>query len=154
LLGAAAYFAVHSAGDWIWTFPAVGIVFFLLAGIGLSGDGPRALPVRVAWTGAGVAAAVALLAFAPVWVAASITAHVARHPGTGPRAHRTGAPRPDPLSTDPLVPEAQLAKTPAGAIPPLRDAVGKEPDAAALRYLLGDALLRAGQKAAAQRELQ
>jgi Flp pilus assembly protein TadD len=32
--------------------------------------------------------------------------------------------------------------------------VGKEPDAAALRYLLGDALLRAGRRAAAKRELE
>lgn len=154
LLGAAAIFAVHSAGDWIWTFPAVGIVFFLLAGIGLSGDDPRALPGRAAWTGAAVAAAVAVLAFAPVWVSASITSHVAQHPGADPHAELTWARRLDPLSTDPLVTEAQLAKTPAAAIPPLRDAVGKEPDAAALRYLLGDAELRAGRKAAAKRELE
>ncbi|HEU5213576.1 MAG TPA: O-antigen ligase family protein [Gaiellaceae bacterium] len=154
LLGAATYFAVHSAGDWIWTFPAVGIVLFLFAGIGLSGDDPPALPGPAAWTGAGVAAAVVLLAFAPVWVAASITSHVAEHPGTDPHADLTWARRLDPLSPDPFVTEAQLAKTPAGAIPPLRDAVSKEPDAAALRYLLGDALLGAGQKTAAQRELQ
>ncbi len=154
LLGAAAYFAVHSAGDWIWTFPAVGIVFFLLAGIGLSGNDPPALPGRAAWTGAAVAAAVAVLAFAPVWVSASITSHVAEHPGADPHADLTWARRLDPLSTDPLVTEAQLAQTPAAAIPPLREAVGKEPDAAGLRYLLGDALLRAGRKASAKRELQ
>jgi len=154
LLGAAAYFAVHSAGDWIWTFPAVGVVFFLLAGIGLSGDEPRALPGRAAWTGAAVAAAVALLAFAPVWVSASITSHVAEHPGADPHADLAWARRLDPLSTDPLVTEAQLAKTPAAAIPPLREAVTREPDAAALRYLLGDAQLHAGRKAAARVQLE
>jgi hypothetical protein len=153
LLGAAAYFAVHSAADWIWTFPAVGIVFFLLAGTGLSGDDPPALPGRAAWTGAAVAAAVAVLAFAPVWVSASITSHVAEHPGSDPHADLAWARRLDPLSTDPLVTEAQLAKTPAAELSPLRRAVSKEPQAAALRYLLGDALLRAGQEQAARREL-
>ncbi len=154
LLGAAAAFGVHSAGDWIWTFPAVGIVFFLLAGIGLSGDDPPALPGRASWTGAAVAVAVAVLAFTPVWISARITSHVAEHPGADPHADLTWARRLDPLSTDALVTEAELTKTPAAAIPPLRDAVGKEPDAAALRYLLGDALLRAGRRAAAKRELE
>ena len=95
-----------------------------------------------------------MIACTPVWISARITSHVAGHPGADPHADLTWARRLDPLSTDPLVTEAQLAKTPAPAIPPLRDAVGKEPDAAALRYLLGDAELRAGEKAAAKRELR
>jgi cytochrome c-type biogenesis protein CcmH/NrfG len=144
---------VHSAGDWIWTFPAVGVVFFLFAGIGLSSDEATALPGRAAWTGAAVAAAVGVLALAPVWVSSSITTHVAEHPGADPHADLSWARRLDPLSTDPLVTEAQLAKTPAAAIPPLRRAVSKEPDAAALRYLLGSAELRAGRKAAARIQL-
>jgi hypothetical protein len=153
LLGAGAYFFVHSAGDWIWTFPAVGIPFFLLVGIGLTEDDPPPLAARAAWPAAVVAAVIALAAFAPVWVAASITTHVQEHPGKDPHADLVWARRLDPLSTDPLVAEAQLAKTPAAAIPPLRAAVDKEPRAAANRYLLGDAYLRAGRRAEARAQL-
>ncbi len=154
LLGAGAYFAVHSAADWIWTFPAVGILFFLLVGTGASPDDPPTLPGRVAYPLAGVAAAVAVLVFAPVWTSARITAEELDNPGSDPHADLAWARRLDPLSTDPLVAEAELAARPADAIPPLEQAADREPRSAAVRYQLGQALLRAGRRAEARTELE
>ena len=128
LLGAGAYFAVHSAADWIWTFPAVGILFFLLVGTGASPDDPPALPGRVAYPLAGVAAAVAVLVFAPVWTSARITADELDNPGSDPHADLAWARRLDPLSTDPLVAEAELARAACGRDPAAR--AGGRPRAA------------------------
>jgi hypothetical protein len=58
-----------------------------------------------------------------------------------------------PLSTAPYEAEAGLAKPPANILP-LRAAVRKEPRQLSLRFELGLAYLRAGQKAAAVRELE
>ena len=44
--GALVYFAVHAAGDWVWTFPAVGLPLFALVGIALAPVGGRALTGR------------------------------------------------------------------------------------------------------------
>ncbi len=154
LLGAGTYFAVHSAADWIWTFPAVGILFFLLVGTGASPDDPPALPGRVAYPLAGVAAAVAVLVFAPVWTSARITSEELDNPGSDPHADLAWARRLDPLSTEPLVAEAELAARPADAISPLEKAADREPRSAALRYQLGVALLDAGRHAEARAELE
>ena len=40
-LGASVYFIVHASGDWIWTFPAVGLPVFALVGISLAGTDLR-----------------------------------------------------------------------------------------------------------------
>ena len=154
LLGAGAYFVVHSAADWIWTFPAVGILIFLRVGTGASPDDPPGLPGRAAYPLAGVAAAVALLAFAPVWTSARITADELDNPGSDPHADLAWARRLDPLSTEPLLAEAELAARPADAIPPLRKAADREPHSAAVRYQLGVALQRAGRDAEARTELE
>ncbi|MGZ8648148.1 MAG: O-antigen ligase family protein, partial [Solirubrobacteraceae bacterium] len=154
LLGAGAYFVVHSAADWIWTFPAVGVLFFLLAGTGASPDDPPALSTRAAYPLAGMAAVLGLLVFAPVWTSARITAQELDHPGGDPHADLTWARRLDPLSTEPLLAEAELARRPADAIPPLARAADGEPRSAAVRYLLGQALLQAGRRADARRELE
>ena len=37
-LGTLAFFAVHASGDWVWTFPAIGIPVFLVPGIALASD--------------------------------------------------------------------------------------------------------------------
>ena len=47
-LGTAAYFTVHSGGDWVWTIPAIGVAVFVVAGICLSDDRSAPLPGRVA----------------------------------------------------------------------------------------------------------
>ena len=47
LLGTGVYWVVHSAVDWIWTLPAVGLPFFLLLGIGARpGTARTSLPRR------------------------------------------------------------------------------------------------------------
>jgi hypothetical protein len=153
LLGAAVYFLVHASGDWIWTFPAVGILFFLLAGIGLSRDDPPALGSRVTIPAAVVTAAVGLVAFAPPWLSARITSDELERPGADPHHDLRWARRLDPVSTDPLVVEGQLAQG-AKAIPPLEDAADREPRAAGTRYLLGLAYLDAGRRDDAVRELR
>ena len=73
ILGSAIYWLVHSAGDWIWTFPAVGIPLFLMLGIGASSESRRPLRTRVGLAAAVVPAAVALFAFVPPWLSARFT---------------------------------------------------------------------------------
>ena len=67
-LGTAAYFAVHTGGDWVWTIPAVGLPVFVIAGIALSEDRSSPLPGRVAIPAGIVAVLAALLAFSPPWL--------------------------------------------------------------------------------------
>jgi O-Antigen ligase len=153
LLGAGVYFAVHTGGDWVWTFPAIGVPVFLLLGIGSSPDGGRPLPAVAAVPAGLVALAAALFAFAPPWLSAKFT----------DRAYEAGSPaqaaddlrwarRLDPLAIDPLLAEAALA-TPPSNLPPLERAVRAQPRDAEARFLLGLAYLDLGRKAAARREL-
>jgi hypothetical protein len=156
LLGAAAfgaftYFAVHVTGDWIWTFPAVGLPVFALVGIALSteeGMGPTGR-----WAGATAAAVVAfaLLLFVPPWLSARITTGVLA--GDTSAESLSWAKRLDPLSAEPYLAEAALAGTPEEAIPPLEDAVAKEPRAVSHRYQLGQAFLAVGRRAEARAQL-
>ena len=153
LFGTAVYFLVHASGDWVWTFPAVGILFFLFAGIGVSRDDPPPLGNRIALPGAVLAAAIGLFAFAPPWLSARITSDELEQPGADPHADLRWARRLDPISTEPLLAEGEL-ETGAKAIPPLEDAADREPRAAGTRYLLGVAYLDAGRRADAVRELR
>jgi hypothetical protein len=153
LFGTAVCFLVHASGDWVWTFPAVGILFFLLAGIGVSRDDPPALGNRVALPAAALATAIGLFAFAPTWVSARITSEELEHPGADPHADLRWARRLDPISTEPLLAEGEL-ETGARAIRPLADAAEREPRAAGTRYLLGVAYLDAGHQDDAVRELR
>ncbi len=154
ILAACVYWLVHAAGDWTWTFPAVGLPFFLLVGAGIARAGPPDLARRAAVPGAVVVAAAAVLLLAPPWLSARITADTAGRSVADPRGELTWARRLDPLSTEPLLAEAALARTPAAAVPPLADAAEREPRAAAVRYLLGLALLDAGRREEALRELE
>jgi hypothetical protein len=153
LLGASAYWLAHTAVDWVWTIPAVGLPAFLLVGIAASGDAPRPLPAKVALPAAAVALVISLLAFAPPWLSARLTDLAYRQTAAGAADDLRWARRFDPLSTDPLVAEATLARPPAN-IPPLEKAVEREPRRAELRYLLGVAYLDAGRRVAARRELR
>ena len=152
-LGAATYWIVHASGDWIWTFPAVGLPFFLLLGIACSSDGERPLTGRVGLPAAGVAVAAALFAFAPPWLSSRFTDQALRGAST-PREELRWARRLDPLSVEPLVAESVLARSPAAAVRPLERAAEKEPRSSAVRYLLGTAYLRAGRRVAGRAELE
>jgi hypothetical protein len=155
LAAAGAYGLAHATVDWVWTFPAVGVLFFLLLGIAnAGGTDDRAPPLLTARNAAllgMVLVIVAAGAFSPPWVSARLTSAALRDP-----AHAAGdlrwARRLDPLSVEPLLAEAKLAGSP-GDIRLLQRAVAKEPRRAGLHYRLGQAYLAAGRKRAARREL-
>jgi O-Antigen ligase len=150
-LGAVTYFLVHSSGDWIWTFPAVGILAFVLAGACVARPRP-VLGRAPRLAAAGGALAVAVVAFAPPWVAARITDGAAR--GVVSPERLDAARTLDPLATDALVVESALAATPRDAVGPLAEAARIEPETARLHYLLGVAQLEAGDRIAARRALR
>jgi predicted Zn-dependent protease len=107
----------------------------------------------IAWTGAGVAVAVAVLAFAPPWLSARL-AEQALESSASRASNLRWARRLDPLSVQPYFVEAQTVATPGAAIAPLRKAVDKQPRSAEARYELGLAYERAGQPRAARAELR
>ena len=150
--GTAAYWIVHASGDWNWTIPALGVPFFVLLGAGAAGRTGSLRPA-VAWGGAAVAAAVALLAFAPPWLSARLSDQALSSSGSR-AANLRWARRLDPLSLQPYFVEAQTAASPDAAIPPLRKAVAKEPRSAEARYELGLAYARAGRAREARQELR
>ena len=124
----ASYWLVHASVDWIWTVPACGIPFWLLVGAGGSGGERRPLAPRTAFPAAVVAVMVALVAFVPPWLSARLT----------DRGQFRWAKRLDPLSVDPYVAQ--------GSVTVLKQAVRKEPRVVELRFDLGQAYLRAGQR--------
>jgi O-antigen ligase len=156
LAAAGVYGLAHASVDWIWTFPAVGVPFFLLLGIAnAGGPGDRAPPLlrtRVAVPIGVVLVLLAVGAFGLPWAATRLTSAALRDP-----AHAAGdlrwARRLDPLAIEPFTVEAKLAGTAKAALEPLRKALAKQPRVAALHYLLGSAYLRAGDRSAARREL-
>jgi hypothetical protein len=153
LLASGVYFAVHSAADWLWTIPAVSLPAFLLVGIGASPDDDRPLAARLAIPAGIAALALAVVVFTPPWLSAKLVDRAYKAPDAVAAADDLRwARRLDPLSVDPLLAEAALAKPPA-SIRPLRRAVAKQPRDAELHYLLGLAYLELGRRAEARREL-
>jgi O-Antigen ligase len=151
--GAAAYFVTHASADWIWTIPAVGVPFFALLGAACADREPRTAP-RLAAVGVAVAsAAVALVLFAPPWLSATLSSS-ALDGSSSPGSDLRWARRLDPLSVEPYVVAASLARTPGEAVPPLQKAARKEPRSVDARFQLGLAYLQANRRAAARRELQ
>jgi hypothetical protein len=148
LLGAAVYWLVHVSGDWLWSFPALGLIFFTLLGIGTSGS-ETVLSRRVSVATAAVAAAAAVLLFAPPYLSARFTDQALRSDSPGDLAWSR---RLDPLSTEPYVAEAELTRG-AARTAALRRAVEKEPRRADLRYLLWRAELATGRRAEAAQAL-
>jgi O-Antigen ligase len=152
ILGASAYWGAHASVDWMWTFPAVSLPFFVLLGIGLAEPEAPRLRGAIAAPAGVLAAAAAILAFAPPWLAAKFTSDAYTHPERS--AHDLQwARRLDPLSVRPLEAEAALS-IPPGDIPPLDKAVRKQPRALEPHYELGLAYLRSGRRADAARELR
>ena len=153
-LGTAAYFAVHTGGDWVWTIAAIGLPVFLIVGIALSEDNPRPLAGGIAIPGGVIAVLVALLAFSPPWLSSRFVERAYDAPTAGEaRDALRWARRLDPLSIDPYLAETTLVDSPAD-IAPLRRAVAKEPRNVDWRFLLGLALLDAGRTEDARRELR
>jgi hypothetical protein len=152
-LGTAAYFAVHTGGDWVWTIPAIGLPAFILAGIALSEDRGSSLPGRVAIPAGVVAVVAAVLAFSAPWLSSRLVERAYDAPTlSAARDNLRWARRLDPLAVAPLLAESALVGSPAD-VEPLRRAVSKQPRNAESRYLLGLALIDAGRNADARREL-
>jgi tetratricopeptide (TPR) repeat protein len=156
VLGGMAYWLVHASGDWTWTFPAVGLAFFLLLGTGAAGGEARArlIESRLALPAGLALAASALLLFTPPWLSSRYTTRALAQTPSEAADDLRWARRLDPLSVAPLVAEATLAPSPSQAIPPLEDAVEREPRSLGPRYVLGIAYLEAGRRAEARRELR
>jgi hypothetical protein len=147
-------FLVHAGVDWMWTVPPVGMLFFVLLGIGGSAvaEVPRTLGPRLARPLAALAVAVALLLFAPPYVASTYVQAAYRSPANA-AADLRWAHRLDPLSLDPYFARWRTAPTRRAQIAALEDARRAEPDNVAAAYQLGLAELAAGNKAAAHRAL-
>src|SRR5262249_60608988 len=125
LVGTGVYFAVHTAGDWIWTIPAAALPAFLLVGIGASPNDDGPLPRTVAIPAGIAALALAVAVFTPPWLSAKLVDRAYEAPDAAAAAgDLRWARRLDPLSVDPLLAEAALAPPPANPRP-LPPAVGK-----------------------------
>jgi hypothetical protein len=155
LAAAGTYAVVHASVDWVWTFPAFGVLAFGLLGIAAAGNGGGTTPIRgaPAVIGGVAALAVAVGAFGLPWISSRLTSYASTHPASAASDLRW-ARRLDPLAVDPWLAQASLSGTAGGAAAALEHAVGMQPRASGLRYLLGRAYLRAGNVRAARRELQ
>jgi hypothetical protein len=149
-LGGFAYFFVHSSGDWIWTFPALGLPAFALAGAALSAGGRVPLPRVAAFAGAAVAVVAAVAALAPL-LSDRITDRALER---GDPSALDTARRLDPLAVEPWLAELSFATTPAARIAALRGALEREPGSPSLHVLLGRELLAVGRREEALAELE
>jgi tetratricopeptide (TPR) repeat protein len=96
---------------------------------------------------------VALILFAPPWLSSTLS-NGALDGSSSPGSDLRWARRLDPLSVEPYVVAASIARTPDEAIPPLQRAARKEPRSVDQRFQLGLAYLRANRRADARRELK
>lgn len=155
-LGGGSYVVLHASADWLWSFPAVGVPFFVLLGIGASwGARGRLLSRRVAVACGVLCVALAVVAFLPVW----LSAHLVRSAQSDPSASRRESDLRwarclDPLATSVLVARAADATSYAEQVHALAKAVSMEPRQAPLRYLLGVVELNGGHGPAARRQLR
>lgn len=154
VLGGVAYWLVQASADWTWTFPAVGIPFFLLIGAATAGASDRRIRAGTGLLLAIAVTATALLAFAPPWLSSRFTEQALTQSHADAADELRWARRLDPLSVAPLIAEAEVAPSPSQAIPALEEAVERQPRTAAPRYLLGEAYLAVGRPADARRELR
>jgi O-Antigen ligase/Tetratricopeptide repeat len=148
-LGTFTYFGVHASGDWIWTFPAVGLLVFALAGAALSVDGRVRLP-RPATLAAGAAALLAALVAVPAFLSDRITTDALER--NDPSALDTARTF-DPLAVEPWLAEHALARSPAEEIAALRGALERDPNSPSLHILLSETLREAGRPDEARAEL-
>lgn len=137
--------------DWTFTFPAITVPFFLLAGIGLADEARVRVARRPSRAGAAVCIVGAIVLLAPPWLSAKLV-----RDGLNGRdasdlrwAHRL-----DPISVDPLVAEAQIAPSAEAALPPLLAARGRAPRSVQVRFVLGSVLWNAGRRQEALAEFE
>jgi hypothetical protein len=145
LAAASVYGLAHASVDWVWTFPAFGVLVWTLLGIALAGNGEERRLIR-GWPAiaCGVASlALAIGAFALPWLSSRLTSHALRHPASAPNDLRW-ARRLDPLAVEPWLAQSSLSRSATGSVQALERAVDLEPRASGLRYLLGQAYLRTG----------
>jgi O-antigen ligase len=152
LFATGVYLAVHTAIDWVWSIPSVGLAGLVLAGIGASRGSPAAIRPRPALAAGFAVVVVAVIGFAPPWLSARFTDRAYGQTAADRAGSFRWAERLDPLSVDPLLAQAALARSP-NDIPPLRRAVSIQPDDSEVHYLLGLAYLDAHRRAAAIHEL-
>jgi O-antigen ligase len=150
-LGGCVLLLAQACVDWTFTFPALTIPFFALAGIGLADERRRSVPTRAGRGGAALAALIALLVFLPPWLSAKLVTQGETQRSTSDLhlAHLL-----DPVSVDPWIAEAQIATTPAQALGPLEQARARAPRSVEVRYLLGSAYWNDGKRAAAVNEYE
>ena len=153
LFAALAYWLLHASVDWLWTIPAAALPFVVLLGTGAAPDTVRPLGGRLTAPLAAGLVLVALLVFAPPWLSARLTDRAIENPGTAERDFRWARAL-DPLSVDPLVAESGVAPTAGESIPPLLEALEREPESAGVRYVLGLAYLDAGRPREALEQLR
>lgn len=150
-LGGCTLLLAQALADWTFTFPALTVPFFLLAGIGLADDGRRRIADRAGTRGAMLLAVAAVIVFVPPWLSAKLVRSAL---SSGNRNGLTWAHRLDPVSVEPLIAEAELATNARAAISPLEAARARAPRALAVRYLLGSVYWNAGRRADALREFE
>ena len=153
-LAGGTFWLAQAAVDWTWTFPACGILFFLLLGVGLSERRGALLrsPVRI---GAGALCVIAAaVAFAPPWLSAIYVNDALARGLPAATDDLRRARSLDPLATAPDYAAAQLAPTAARRARALREVVRREPESVRAQYLLGLALLDAGRRAEARAALE
>jgi len=148
-LGATAAAVGQMCVDWTWTFPAVGLPLFVLAGLGLQGSA-RPLSRIGARAVAGCALAAALLVFFPTYLSARIATQAVfdRAPGRLKWAARV-----DPLSPAPDIARYELAATSDAQLVAARALVRRQPRSVAYQYLYGEALAAARRPDAARAAL-
>lgn len=150
-LGAFACWFVQASVDWTWTFPAVTVPAFLLMGLGAAAVAQRSFARPVPGATAAACVVLALIAFLPPWYAARLTNDALQ--GTSPNRGTSlrWARRLDPVSTAPLIAQAQLAPSVTDQLRYLQAAARQEPRVLQTQYFLGSVLLNAGRKAQARR---
>jgi O-antigen ligase len=112
-------FLVQAMGDWLWSFPALGIVAFILLGVAVRGgdEPPPVVPTRrlrgPALGALGAVAAVAVLGFSVLALSARLVRSAGELAASDPTAARSQlalAARLNPFDADPLVSGAILAR--------------------------------------------
>jgi hypothetical protein len=155
VLAGGVYFLVHSSVDWIWTFPAVGVLAFLLLSIGARGpDAAQRPPIvrKASLLGAAAVVLVSLIAFVPPWLASRYEQRALKG-GDGVKGDIAWAKRLDPLAIEPYLAEATWSPNLEASVVSLRKAVKLQPRSFAARYLLGINLLKIGRLAEGREQL-
>jgi len=152
-LGAFTCWLAHASIDWTWTFPALCLPLFALVGTAAAPAAAPTLARRASYPLALGAAALAIGGFGLPWLSAHYV-RVALSGAADPQAAIDRARSLDPLSVDPLLAEWALAPSARAGIPPLVEALRKEPRSADLLFALGRQERLAGDKAAARRTLR